>query len=192
MIGMNNVSFSYNGRRVLDNFSFSVVKGEAVCITGPSGSGKSTVLRLLCGLEKPDSGNVFCEGKLSVVFQEDRLLFHYGASDNICKTAGCSGKESEALLEKLGLKETEDKKVSAFSGGMKRRLAFARAVAFGGDVLILDEAFNGIDESNKKIMADIIRKEFLEKEKYVIMVSHNKEDAEMLDARIINIKTAED
>ena len=70
---------------------------------------------------------------------------------------------------------------------MKRRVALARAIAYGGDALILDEAFNGLDAENKKIAANIIKREFLDKNKSVLLITHIKEDGELLNAKIINM-----
>ena len=88
------------------------------------------------------------------------------------------------LIYEAGLKDALIKRVAELSGGMKRRAAIVRAVAFQGDALILDEPFNGIDAENREIMAKMIKREFLEKGKPVLMVSHIPADAEVLNSTV--------
>ena len=88
------------------------------------------------------------------------------------------------LIYEAGLKDALSNRVAELSGGMKRRAAIVRAVAFQGDALILDEPFNGIDAENREIMAKMIKREFLEKGKPVLMVSHIPADAEVLNSTV--------
>jgi NitT/TauT family transport system ATP-binding protein len=90
------------------------------------------------------------------------------------------------LAEELGLKSSLKLKPSELSGGMKRRVAIIKAIAYGGDALILDEAFNGLDNQNKIKIADIIKREFILKGKPVLMITHIEEDAALLDAKTLN------
>ena len=188
MIALDNISFSYGDNLVLDKFSLTVGDGECVCLSGASGCGKTTVTRIVMGLEKPNGGSVTAPKKVSCVFQEDRLLSHLNLQKNIRLVI----KESQyaladGLLEKVGLGDYLEMPISELSGGMKRRAAIVRALAYGGDILILDEAFNGIDTENKAIICDIIKREFLDKGKSVLMITHIPEDAAMLQARIVNM-----
>ena len=189
MIELKNVSFSYGDRPILDNFSLTVKDGQCVCLKGPSGCGKTTVLRLVLGLLTPDSGTVSGAEKPSVVFQEDRLLNGFSLKTNILLPPLTESQRIKAigLLKEAGLSDSLGKKARALSGGMKRRAAIVRAVAFQGDILILDEPFNGIDPENKLKMAEMIRREFLDKGKPVLMVSHIDSDAEFLNAEIFNL-----
>lgn len=188
MIILDNVSFSYGENKVLDNFSLTVADGECVCLTGASGCGKTTVTRLIMGLEKPKNGSINAPKKISCVFQEDRLLSHLNLQKNVRLVLRESQYDfADALLKSVGLGEYIEMPISELSGGMKRRAAIVRAVAYGGDILILDEAFNGIDAENKAIICDIIKREFLDKGKSVLMITHIPEDAEMLGARIVNM-----
>ena len=190
MIELKNVAFSYGQLQILNNFNLSVKDGECVQLYGISGSGKTTVLRLILGLEKADSGNIIAPKKISVVFQEDRLLENVDIQKNIRMVLS---KEhyalADTLLKEFGIYEVRKKRVSALSGGMKRRVALVRAIAYSGDALILDEPFNGLDIENKIIATNIIKREFLDKNKPVLLITHISEDAELLNAKIVNIQT---
>lgn len=188
MLKLHKVSFAYEKEDVLKDFCLEVGAGECVCLSGPSGCGKTTVLRLIMGLEKQNTGAITVNGKISAVFQEDRLLPWLSVWNNIKLTT----KEenlgyAESLLKEVGLGNIKNAKLSELSGGMKRRVAIIRALSFGGDILILDEAFNGIDDEYKRIIANIIKRDFLNQGKAVIMVSHIAFDQELLSARIVNM-----
>lgn len=187
MLKLENVSFSYQDKKVLDNFSLEIKDGECICLKGDSGCGKTTVARLLLGLEKAQEGIVTAPKKISCVFQEDRLLEHLTVLKNIFLVI--PKKREKLVLElatELGLQDSLKLKISELSGGMKRRVAIIKAIAFSGDALILDEAFNGLDLENKIKIANIIKREFTAKSKPVLMITHVQEDAELLDAKIIN------
>ncbi len=190
MIEMKNVNFSYDDRVILSDFNLTVNDGQCVCIKGPSGRGKTTVLRLLLGLIEPLSGEISGNVNPSVVFQEDRLLSGFSLKTNVLLPPLTEEQQKKALelLKESGLGNVVNKKIRHLSGGMKRRAAIVRAVAFGGDLLILDEPFNGIDHENKQIMAEMIKREFLDKGKPVLMVSHNESDAQLLDASVFEFE----
>lgn len=186
MIEIKNLSFSYEDKKILSDFSLTVNDGECVCLSGNSGCGKTTVLRLAAGLEKPSIGEVITPKKISYVFQEDRLVSNLSIIKNIML---CLPKEQKelalSLLREAGLEAIKDKKPSELSGGMKRRAAIVRAVAFGGDILLLDEPFNGLDSEIKAKIAEMIRREFSGKS--ILMVSHIKEDANLLYSKTIEM-----
>lgn len=188
MIELNNVSFSYDKLQIFKNFNLTVSDGECVQLYGVSGSGKTTLARIILGLEIAHSGQIVVPQKISVVFQEDRLLENVDVLKNIRLVLT---KEqyvfADKLLKEFGLYDVRKKRVSALSGGMKRRVALVRAIAYGGDALILDEPFNGLDSNNKQIAASVIKREFLDKGKSVLLITHINKDAELLDARIVNI-----
>ncbi len=188
MIELKNISFSYEEKQILNDFNLSVNDGECVQLYGISGSGKTTVARLILGLEKAQNGIIIVPQKISTVFQEDRLLENLDVQKNIRLVLT---KEqyafSDSLLKEFGLYDVRKKRISTLSGGMKRRVALVRAIAFGGDALILDEPFNGLDTKNKIIAKNIIKREFIDKNKPVLLITHIKEDAEFLNAKIISI-----
>lgn len=187
MISLNNISFSYGEQQILKDFNLTVNCGECIQLCGASGSGKTTVVRIILGLETVNSGQLVVPQNISVVFQEDRLLENLDVLKNIRLVLS---KEqypfADEILKKLGLWDIRKKRISELSGGMKRRVAIIRAIAYGGDALILDEPFNGLDDYNKTIVSDIIKREFIDKNKPVLLITHIKDDARLLDAKIVD------
>ena len=185
MIKFENVTFAYGEKQILKDFSLEIKEGEHICFFGESGKGKTTLLRLICGLEKPQTGEIAGIGKkrFSVVFQEDRLLKNLTVSENVALVG--SRQKGDEALKKLGLKDYLNKKTSELSGGMRRRVAIARALCSDYDVLLLDEAFNGLDEDRIKDTAALILEEA--KGKTVIMITHSLEHAKLLNATVIHI-----
>lgn len=188
MIELKNVSFSYSEKQILNDFNLTVESGECVCLSSPSGGGKTTVFRLIAGLEVPQSGTVTAPERLSVVFQEDRLIPRMSVKKNVLLALS---KDRHAytldLLSRVGLGDVLNTSVTALSGGMKRRAAIVRALGFGGDALLLDEPFNGIDSQNKRVIAEIIKAEVLDKGIPVLISTHVAEDAELLGARTVEL-----
>ena len=178
---------SYGGRAVLENVSFEAGVG-VTCLMAPSGSGKTTLLRILLGLETADSGAVYDPpARWSTVFQEDRLLEHLDAMENLRFALGRDLNEAAALemLARLGLDGEGNKAVEDYSGGMKRRLALARALLAPSDALALDEPFTGLDGENRERAIACIRR--AAREKPVLLVTHEEADATGLAARIIRL-----
>ncbi len=189
MIELNNINFSYGNKQIINNFSLKVNKNERICLYGESGCGKTTVLKIISGLLKPQSGSVNLPNKVSYVFQEDRLIPNLSVLKNLTLFLPKDKKElAEELIKQVGLAEFINKKPDELSGGMKRRLAIIRAIAFDGDALLLDEPFNCLDIDNKILMSDLIKKAFTDKNKPVIMVSHVDEDIEILNAKKVNLE----
>lgn len=188
MINLDNISFSYGEQEILNQFSITVNSGECVQLSGASGSGKTTVGRIILGLETPSGGHIVVPQNMSVVFQEDRLLVNLDILKNIRLVLSKEQYQfADKLLKEFGLWNARKKRISTLSGGMKRKVAIIRAIAYGGDALILDEPFNGLDSDNKQIAANIIKREFLDKTKPVLLITHVKEDAQLLDAKIVNM-----
>ncbi|MBR6657950.1 MAG: ABC transporter ATP-binding protein [Oscillospiraceae bacterium] len=183
MLEFKNVSFSYGEKNVLENFSFSVKDGEITAILGPSGFGKTTLLELASGFLKPKSGEVFpFSEKPTFVFQEDRLLPWATALENLLAVNIEKSRAAE-YLEKVGLSDSAEKYPDELSGGMCRRLAIARALAFGGKVFFLDEPLRGLDI---KTAAEIL--EFIKAEisgKTALIITHSPAEAFSLAERIV-------
>lgn len=142
---------SYGGRPVLDHVSFTAGIG-VTRIAGSSGIGKTTLLRILLGLESADGGSTNADTlRWAAVFQEDRLLTQTDAAGNLRFALGSAYEDAaaRALLAELGLGGVGSKKVRDYSGGMKRRLALARALLAPADALALDEPFTGLDADNR-------------------------------------------
>ena len=165
---------TYGGKAVLDDVTFTAAAGRVTYVMAPSDTGKTTLLRILLGLERPDSGTLrlppHC--RWSAVFQEDRLLEGLDAMGNLRFVLGPALDEADALalLAELGLEDTAGKAVRTYSGGMKRRLALARALLAPFDALALDEPFTGLDPENRDRAWRCVRQRAAGRT--VVLVSH--------------------
>lgn len=150
-IQIKNLCKSYGSQSVLKDYSLRISDGETHWFTTPSGSGKTTLFRMLIGLEKPDQGKIIGADRLTyaVLFQEDRLCEDYSAILNVKLVTG-EEKRAREILEALLESELLTKPCKELSGGEKRRVALARALAAEGDCLILDEPFAGVDQENAR------------------------------------------
>ena len=173
---------------MLQSFSHSLPDGEITCVLGPSGCGKTTLLRLLAGLELPDSGRILgMEGKkISAVFQEDRLLENLSAEKNVLLTAhpGFASADARNLLASLGLPSSRQC-VREYSGGMKRRVAIARALAADYDLLLLDEPLSALDAASREATLRCIQSHCAGKT--CVWVTHFPEDARLLGCGVLRL-----
>ena len=182
-----NLCKAYGDRPVLENVSFTAGVG-VTALWGPSGVGKTTLLRILLGLEKPDSGELMGTAvRWSAVFQEDRLCETFSAVDNVLMTSPSSMSRAEVRRELMELlpEEVLDRPAATLSGGQKRRVAICRALCALSELLILDEPFTGLDAGTK---ADVIR--YLQKKsagKLTLLSTHQEEDILALDGIQITI-----
>lgn len=179
-IVIEHLSKKYGEKKVLEDLNLVLEAGKTYAMAGPSGCGKTTFLRILMGLEKADSGTITgVPGKISAVFQENRLSESFSALDNVMLVMNSENKKETAaeLLHALGLTDNLTKPVKTFSGGMKRRVALARALAADYDLLILDEPFTGLDAQNRELAIKVI--EEYTKNKTVLLVSHDIIDSDM-------------
>ena len=183
MLEFKNVSFSYGEKKVLENFSFSVNEGEATAILGPSGFGKTTLLELAAGFLKPQNGIIvsFFE-KPTLIFQEDRLLPWANALENLL-AVNVEKETAFAFLKKVGLSDSFEKYPDELSGGMCRRLAIARALAFGGEVFFFDEPLRGLDIKTSAEILELIKNEISGKTSLII--THSPAEAFALCDRIV-------
>lgn len=189
MLTLDNLSKNYNGRAILSSLSYCFPAKGQVLLMAPSGAGKTTLLRLICGLEKPDGGKVMLDCKrLSVAFQEPRLAPWLTVLENVMLVlpGGADSEETaRQYLSALELEAAANQYPAALSGGMKNRVSLARALAFGGDLLLLDEPFAGLDEDLKTRIAPTIRA--ANRDGLTITVSHNTNDAALLGAKILTL-----
>lgn len=187
MLIAENISKSFGENAVITGFSHVFSEGKSTAVLGKSGDGKTTLLNILMGLLSPDSGEVKREGKISALFQEDRLCENLTASANIRLVTGkrLSKTEINAELAAVGLTDCENKPARVLSGGMKRRAAMLRALLADYDILFADEPFKGLDEDTKR---DVMRY-FKEKTagKTVVFVTHDKDECEALADEIIRL-----
>ena len=179
---------AYGGKQVLKGLNLTIPGGKTTAILAPSGFGKTTLLRCLMGLEKPDSGTI--EGldgvRISAVFQEDRLCGGFGAAANLRLCAPeLTDAQVKKALEAFALGGTEDKPVSAFSGGMKRRVALARALLYDAPLLVLDEPFKGLDPETRALAIARVREQASMRP--VLAVIHDEEECTLLNGRIVHL-----
>lgn len=187
-IEIKNLYKSFGEKSVLKDFSACIKENGITMLMGPSGCGKTTLLRLIAGLEKPDSGTIARNnpGKTAMVFQEDRLCENLTAQKNIALvcTKEVSKQTIFSHLKTLGLDDISlAKNVGTFSGGMKRRVALVRAMLSGAPLILLDEPLKGLDEETRKVCAAYILDQC--RDKTVIMVSHDADDAKLFHAQTI-------
>ncbi len=182
---LDRVSFSYGDTPVLSDVSLTLPQNGAVCLFGPSGCGKTTLLRLIAGLESPTAGTVHRDARrIAMVFQDDRLAPWLTVRENLLLVTD-DVSAVDAALAAVSLQDAAEQRPDELSGGMQRRVAIARALAFGGDLLILDEPFNGLDEALKVSIAAKLRERFAGCP--IVLVTHSLEEAALFDATIVNL-----
>ena len=185
MIGFENVCLRFGDKPVLDGFSLVLPEQGVTVLTGPSGCGKTTLLRLLAGLETPQSGQVFAPppAELAVLFQEDRLLPGRTCLAQITDVLPRRRRgEAAAWLSRVGLAGEENALPGALSGGMGRRLALARALALGGSLYLLDEPFAGVDPARQTVLMELLHA----LNAPVLLVSHETQIRPLAD-RVIDL-----
>ncbi len=168
-IEVKNLVKKFEDKTVINDISFKVNDGEILAIVGFSGSGKSTVLKLICGLIPYDSGEVLTsQGDIAMVFQYSALFDSLNVADNIAfalherKDLRKKYKESEIKnivsqkLELVGLKGIENKFPSELSGGMQKRVSFARAIVTNPNIILYDEPTAGLDPMSSTLIEDYI------------------------------------
>lgn len=185
---LKNICKSFGDKSVLNNLSVEFKNGSRTCIMGASGSGKTTLLNVIMGLIKPDSGEMIDPpSRIAAVFQEDRLCEPYSAVANVLAVTGKEVAEDKilSLLRELRLQGSEYLPVSTLSGGMRRRVALARALLAKGDTVILDEPFKGLDEDTRGEVIEVINR--YTEGKTLIVSTHDIRDASDLGAEIFNL-----
>jgi phospholipid/cholesterol/gamma-HCH transport system ATP-binding protein len=179
-IEFRNVSLSFDGETVLRDISFTLRRGQMICVTGASGSGKSVLLRLAAGLFKPDAGQIFVGGReielldedellairgelMGMVFQEESLFTGMSVYENAAYRPAEHGwpvEETERAVREalsfVGLEGDIDKMPEELSGGMKRRLEIARAFVSWPQIMLFDEPTSGLDPLNEGQVLDLI------------------------------------
>jgi len=181
MIEIRGAGKSFGPLAVLDGFDLKLPDSGVVAILGTSGSGKTTLMRVIAGLETLDCGELVKPqgARVSMVFQEDRLIPGLSAAENILAALPPHPSNSDKtarILDACGLSQAAHKLPTELSGGMQRRVAIGRALAFGGDILLLDEPFKGLDPATRE---DVIRIVLGECGRgLTLLVTHSMEEAE--------------
>ncbi len=198
---------SFGEKVVLDGVSFSLADGDSLAIVGPSGTGKSVLLKHLIGLIRPDSGRVLVDEqdlwsltaveqnqlrrKFGMSFQEGALFDSMSVFENVAfplrrsrRSAAQVRERVRECLDIVHLEGIEDKRTAELSGGMRRRVGFARAIAHQPEILLFDEPNTGLDP----IMTDIIDEVILEmREKMhptIVTITHHMESAKKIGDRV--------
>ena len=211
MIEVKNIHKSFGTLEVLKGVDLTVEKGEIVSIIGKSGAGKTTLLQIIGTLDKPDAGNVVIDGvdvfalkekeladfrnrHIGFIFQFHQLLPEFNALENVMMPAMIARvpeKEAELravqLLTELGMAERLTHKPNQLSGGEKQRVAAARAMMMSPDVILADEPSGSLDESNKNELHKLLLQMREQYGQTIIIVTHDKELAEISD-RVIEMK----
>ncbi len=184
-IEVKNLIKAFGDKTVINDISFKVNNGETLAIVGFSGSGKSTILKLICGLIKPDSGEIITsEGDIAMVFQYSALFDSLNIADNIAfalhERRDLRNKYTEDEIKKIvteklalvGLKGIEQMFPSELSGGMQKRVSFARAIVTGPNTILYDEPTSGLDPISSTLIEDYIVRLKEETQSASIVVTH--------------------
>ncbi|MGO9437926.1 MAG: ABC transporter ATP-binding protein [Terracidiphilus sp.] len=204
---LDGVSKCFGNKQVLSGVSFSVPRGEAVCLLGRSGTGKSVTLRLMIGLIKPDAGDIFISGynisrlegkelsrarcKIGFLFQSAALFDSYTLYENLSlplrrltEKANSEIKEIvDRALEQVGLAGDKQKLPGALSGGMRKRAGLARALVLEPDVLLVDEPSSGLDRITASEIDDLLLEQKALHQTTMVIVTHDVHGARRVGDR---------
>jgi NitT/TauT family transport system ATP-binding protein len=201
-ISFERVSVNFGGLRVVDDVTYDIHDGEFVSIIGPSGCGKTTMLNIVAGFVQPTSGKVLLDGKpvvnpgpdRGVIFQEYGVFPWLTVKQNIefgLKLTACrvGDSEREAICQRymrlMGLADFADAWPKTLSGGMRQRLAIARAYAVKPQFLLMDEPFGALDAQTRSAMQDLLLEVLQAEGKTVMLITHSVEEAVYLSNRIV-------
>ena len=197
-IEVKNLIKTFDERRVIDNISFKVEDGETLAVVGFSGSGKSTILKIICGLLNQDSGEIITsKGDIAMVFQYSALFDSLTVADNIAfalhERKDLRNKYSEKEIRKIvseklelvGLKGIENQYPSELSGGMQKRVSFARAIVTAPNTILYDEPTAGLDPISSTLIEDYIVRLKEETRASSIVVTHQMSTIQRTANRVI-------
>ena len=202
------ISKKYGAATVLDDVSFDVAEGETIVLLGASGSGKTTILRIIAGLETPDSGKIILHGRdvselparergVGVIFQSYALFPKMTVAQNIGYGLRLRRKpkreisaQVDELIELVGLNEHREKYPSQISGGQQQRVAIARALAYKPEILLFDEPFSALDAQIRVRLRGEIRALLKQINVPSIFITHDQEEALELGDRIAVLNAA--
>ncbi len=188
---LDGVAHAYGPMPALAGVSLRILPGEVVSIVGPSGCGKSTLLDLVCGLIRPQEGALTAP-RAVLMPQRDQLLPWLSALDNAglaLRVQGTSRAQARAqahpVLEELGLAGFERARPAELSGGMRQRVAFARTLLAGAELLCLDEPFGALDAITRADTQEWLARTLERTPRTVLLVTHDVEEAVLLADRVV-------
>lgn len=197
-IEINNVSKSYNNKKIIENLTLTLEKGKFVSFVGAYGTGKTTLLKLLAGIEKIDEGNIIIDGnlpqylkeerKIGFVFQNPMLLPWKNVINNILLPSQFNNQENlvdvEEMLKLVGLDNKKKSYPYELSGGMQRLVGILRAIILKPSILLLDEPLSAIDEINRDELHEKLIEIHNQNEQTTILVTHSIHEAVYLSDEI--------
>jgi ABC-type nitrate/sulfonate/bicarbonate transport system ATPase subunit len=193
VIRFEQVSFSYGKKEVLKDLSFTLENNTILAVMGPSGCGKTTLLQLAAGLRKPQSGKIATDAaRISYVFQEPRLFPWMTVRENVAavmneKDKTIANAQIDELLRLVGLDGSAALLPAQLSGGMKSRVSLARALAYDGELYLLDEPFSALDEALREELTSLLLSHLRQRKASAILVTHQRADAERLADRVMEL-----
>lgn len=196
MIRIDSLTKSFSSQTVFSGLSLDIPLGKTTVITGPSGCGKTTLLRIIAGIDNDYKGTVSGAPKsISFIFQEDRLLPWRSARGNIefvlkdVMESKAVNDAVTAMINAVRLSGSEGKTPSELSGGMKRRVAMARAYCFPAELYLFDEPFKGFDSKLREDMVALFEELFIDTGKSVVLVTHDEDLKVRFGKNVIDLGT---
>ncbi|MGL5377007.1 MAG: energy-coupling factor ABC transporter ATP-binding protein [Cetobacterium sp.] len=206
MIKLDNINFSYEDKKIFQNFSLALEAGKFYSLLGKNGSGKSTLIKLILGIEEPESGtvainglnfkeNMFeCRKEIGMVFQNpDEQIVTDVVEEEIAFSMENYGMNSKDMLKRIDelllmidFEGRNEEKISKLSGGEKQRLCIASALALNPKILILDEGTAMLDPTNRKIILNLLRK-LKEEGMTIILITHHLSEIQYCD-EVLNLQ----
>ncbi|MFN4168435.1 MAG: ATP-binding cassette domain-containing protein [Pannonibacter phragmitetus] len=170
------IGLQFPGRpaRAFSCISLAIETGDCLHITGPSGAGKTSLMRVIAGLTKPTSGHIIARPKrIGMAFAEPRLIGGLSVLDNLRFVAPRAASEAEALLEALDIAALADTPASSLSKGQAQRAALVRALLVHPEILLLDEALSGLDQSTWTLARDQIEAQHFRESMAIVEITHD-------------------
>ena len=202
-ITVSNINKKYNGQIVLEDVSFDVNEGEFISILGSSGCGKTTLLKILIGIERPDTGSIYKDNEdithnppskrgMGLVFQNYALFPNMNVWNNVAYALKCQKLPKEEIKQRVddvlatvGLTDFANKKPNKMSGGQQQRVAIARTLALNPDIILFDEPMAALDADIRMSLRKEIKELQRKLNKTMIYVTHDQEEAFSMSDRII-------